>query len=202
MTMDRREALQRAALLLGYAVSGTTIAGLAAGCSATPAGPGWTPVFLTPAQAGALSAMADHLLPASETPGARDVGVDRFIDAMVKDYCSTDDQKRFTAGLDQVDTTCRTRFGQTFAAATSAQKDEVFREFEAQSPSTAPSVWGAQISDTPAPSTFYRKFKELALVGYYTSEPVGRNILRYDPLPGRFTGCVPLSDGDRLWTEG
>ena len=202
MTMDRREALQRAAVLLGYAVSGTTLAGLAAGCSATPAGPGWTPVFLTPAQAVALGAMAEHLLPKSDTPGARDVGVDRFIDVMLKDYCSADDRKRFTSGLDALDATCQTRFKQTFAATTPAQKDEIFREFEGASPPTAPSVWGAQISDTPAPPTFYRQFKELALVGYYTSEAVGKTILKYDPIPGGFTGCVPLSTVGNAWTEG
>ena len=95
MTMDRREALQRAAMVLGYAVSGSTLAGLAAGCAARPAGPGWTPTFLTPAQAVTLGAMAEHLLPKSETPGALDVGVDRFIDAIMQDYCSVEDQRAF-----------------------------------------------------------------------------------------------------------
>jgi hypothetical protein len=31
---------------------------------------------------------------------------------------------------------------------------------------------------------------------------VGREVLHYDPVPGRWDPCVPLAEvGDRLWTR-
>ena len=37
---------------------------------------------------------------------------------------------------------------------------------------------------------------------YFTSEPVGKNVLHYDPIPGQFAGCVPISEvGNVSWTR-
>ena len=50
--------------------------------------------------------------------------------------------------------------------------------------------------------TFFHQIKELTVVGYFTSEIVGRTVLHYDPVPGRFQGCVPISEvGNVLWTK-
>jgi hypothetical protein len=39
------------------------------------------------------------------------------------------------------------------------------------------------------------------VLGYFTSEQVGRNVLLYDPVPGRYDGCVPIDQvGRRNWT--
>lgn len=198
--IDRREVLRRVSMLLGFAVSGSTMAGVLAGCSATEPKTAWTPIGLTAHQAATLSAMVDHLLPKSSTPGAVELGVDRFIDALLKDFFSSDGRQAFAAGLDGVDVDAH-RFGASFAALTPAQKDQLFQKYEASSPAPDPTVWGASISEKPAAPSFYRQFKELALVGYFTSETVGKTILKYDPVPGRFDGCIPLADVGNLWTE-
>ena len=191
--VSRRDALKYAAAVLGYAVSGATLAAVLDGRTAS-AQASWSPQFFTPAQAAELSAMVEHLLPRTSTPGAQDVGVDRFIDSIMKEYFSPADQRAFTKGLDDFDADCRRTIGVSFVAATPAQRDEIFRKAEAASPSLEPTIWGGQTSAHPAAPTFYRQFKELTLVGYYTSEQVGKHILNYDPIPGRFDGCVPLTD--------
>jgi hypothetical protein len=180
--MDRREALQRTALLLGYAVSGSTLTGVLAGCRAEPT-LDWSPQFLTLAQATTISEMSEHLLPKSDTPGAKDALVDRFIDAMLKNYFSPADQQQFVKGLTEFDAECRNTHGRSFAGLTVEQKDAVFRQQEAVTP-----------------PGFYRQFKELAITGYYTSEPVGKQILRYDPVPGAYDGCVPLEGNQNVWS--
>jgi hypothetical protein len=49
--------------------------------------------------------------------------------------------------------------------------------------------------------TFFHLVKELTLLGYFTSEPIGKNVLHYDPIPGRFDGCIPLAEvGNVSWT--
>jgi hypothetical protein len=50
--------------------------------------------------------------------------------------------------------------------------------------------------------TFFHQIRELTLVGYFTSEPIGKEVLHYDPIPGRFQGCIPLSEvGNKSWTR-
>jgi glucoside 3-dehydrogenase (cytochrome c) hitch-hiker subunit len=197
--LTRREALQRAAVLLGYAVSGSTVAAVMSGCQADPR-PDWTPRFFTPMQLRQVSAMLDHLLPKTATPGALDVQVDRFLDMFLADFASPEDRQTFLAGLTETDERSRELSGRTFVDLPADGRDAVFRGFEAQAPPVPPTIWGGQISATVAPLAFYRQFKQLALVGYYTSAEVGLHILTYDPVPGRFDGCLPLSDVGNQWS--
>ena len=46
---------------------------------------------------------------------------------------------------------------------------------------------------------FFATLKELATVGYFTSEPGATKAVRYDPVPGDYRGCVPLSEIGRAW---
>jgi hypothetical protein len=197
--LTRREALQRATLLLGYAVSGSTIAAVMSGCQADSR-PDWSPRFFTAMQLKELSAMLDHLLPKTATPGALDVQVDRFIDTMLKDFASTDDQRAFVKGLADVDQKSRELAGHAFVDLAASQRDQVFHTFEQQAPPVPATIWGGQITAVVEPLAFYRQFKQLALVGYFTSKEVGLHILNYDPIPGRFDGCVPLGDIGNQWT--
>src|SRR5438046_9804638 len=81
-TIDRREALRRAALLLGGALAAPTVAGVLAGCKAREVPEGaWTPRALSAEQADLVATIAEHILPETDTPGARAVGVHRFIAA-------------------------------------------------------------------------------------------------------------------------
>jgi hypothetical protein len=197
--LTRREALQRTAALLGCALSGTTVAGLLGGCRADVSSD-WTPQLLSADQVDTLTALVDHLLPKSSTPGGVELLVQRFIDTMLKDYASADEQQTFAAGLADVEARASRRAGRRFATLESADKDAIFREYDAESPPLPPTIWGGQISDAVAPPSFYRHFKQLALLGYFASEQVGEHILSYDPIPGRFEGCVPAADVGNAWS--
>src|SRR5438309_11276642 len=98
--IDRREALRRVTLLLGGAVSASTVAGVLAGCEArrTPDG-AWTPRALSSEQVELVAAVAEHILPETDTPGARAALVYRFIDAMLEEASPDDDGQRLWAGL-------------------------------------------------------------------------------------------------------
>lgn len=197
--ISRREMLDRASTALGVAVTGSLASAVLAGCRANPR-LDWTPVFLSAGQAVTVGAMVDHLLPATVTPGAKELLVDRFIDAFLKDYASAADQQAFTSGLAEFDATCQSSFGGPFARLAPAARDEVFRTYEDRSPGLAPTIWGGQISAVVEPPVFYRRLKQLALVGYFTSTEAGEKLLAYDAIPGRFDGCIPLSDVGKAWS--
>lgn len=197
--VSRREALQRATMLLGFAVCGSTAAAVMSGCSADPT-PGWAPRFFTPRQLATLRAMLDHLLPKTSTPGALDVMADRFIDTLLKDFASAEERAAFLAGLADVDLRARQIAGKPFVDLPAADKDALFRAYEAASAPVPPNVWGGQITESVAPLPFYRQFKSLALVGYFASEQIGEHVLTYDPIPGRFDGCIPTSAVGKAWS--
>ncbi|MFZ1138430.1 MAG: gluconate 2-dehydrogenase subunit 3 family protein, partial [Candidatus Sulfotelmatobacter sp.] len=50
-----------------------------------------------------VKAMAELILPRTETPGAMDVGVSEFIDLMLTEWYDESDRTRFLNGLAEVD---------------------------------------------------------------------------------------------------
>ena len=96
--MDRREAIKRTSVMLGFALSAPAILGVLNGCKAAP-DLAFKPVFFTPEQAATLSELTEIILPKTDTPGAKDVGVPGFIDRMLKEVYSHEQQQRFLSDL-------------------------------------------------------------------------------------------------------
>jgi hypothetical protein len=111
--MDRREALKRTAWIMGGVVSAPAIMGILKGCTAKPV-VDWKPVFLTSDQAVLVSEVAEIIIPKTDTPGAKEANVPYFIDQMLKDVYSTEDQDRFTKGLQEFDDAAKKEYGDPF----------------------------------------------------------------------------------------
>ena len=104
-TIDRRSALRRLSVVLGGVVTAPLASGLLAGCR-TPDGADLADYAfqtLSEPQQRTLAALVDQILPATDTPGASDVGVPQFVDTMLTDWYGDDDRAAFLAGLDAVD---------------------------------------------------------------------------------------------------
>jgi len=193
-TIDRREALRRAALLLGGALSASTVAGVLAGCEArrTPDG-AWAPRALSSEQLDLVATIAEHILPETDTPGARAVGVHRFIDAMLADSFPDEERRHFLAGLSDVDARAQRSCGRAFLRCATLEQRAVLDQLDRE----AFAATASPPDRLPVP--FFRTMKELTLVGYYTSEAGATRELRHAPVPGRFEGCVPLDQIGRAW---
>ena len=97
--MNRREALERIALVLGASLGAPAVARAAAEALLTDS---YAPRALTPAQLEQVATIADEIIPRTDTPGARDAGVHRFIDTMLAEYYTKPERDRFITGLDAV----------------------------------------------------------------------------------------------------
>lgn len=73
--ITRREALRRTAWLLGGAISAPTMAGVLAGCGGDRTGAAGE--ALTGRQLELVGTIAEHIIPETDTPGAKAVHVDR-----------------------------------------------------------------------------------------------------------------------------
>ena len=224
--ISRREALKRAAWLLGGTLSAPTILGVLSGCRADQTA-GWVPRTLTPHQHDTVEAIADVIIPATETPGARDAGVGRFVDAMFSDYYAAADRRRFLSGLTHVDAQAKRLYGRPFTELSPDQQTAMVSEMDraafAELPGTVGHPFRPELvpelrkSDVAAgggvgaspgdaamppaedigPQSFFRMMKELAVVGYYTSEIGQTRELRLTPW-GAYHD-IPYKPGTPAW---
>lgn len=193
--MNRREALRRTALLMSTALSASAVAGVLQGCQPEPA-TAWTPAFFTAEEAETTAALANRIVPRTDTPGAVDAGVDRFIDKMLDEYYLASDQRRFRQGLSDLNEEAKTRFSAGFAACTEEQQDALLR---AAAEASRPVLMKAQAGEAVEP-TFFQMAREVTLLGYFTSQAGATEVLAYDPVPGGYTGCAPLEEvGGKTW---
>lgn len=112
-TISRREALKRVGFLMGGALSVPTVAGLLGGCR-TGAEPEWQPAVLTGRHGDLTAAVADRIIPETDTPGAGIAEVQQFIDRMLSEWYPEDLRRRFVDGLDDLDARTREAEGTSF----------------------------------------------------------------------------------------
>lgn len=139
--ITRREALRRVGLLLGGTVSAPIVVGVLAGCDRrTEPAADWTPEALSAKQNEMVASIAEHIIPRTDTPGAREARVNEFIDVMLADYYPADERAQFLAGLAQVDERSRRAYGAAYLDATPAQQLALIETLdrEARNPQEAP----------------------------------------------------------------
>jgi hypothetical protein len=120
--ISRREALRRVSLVLGAAISAPTLAGVLAGCEGRAPAAAWRPRALSAPQHGLVVAVAEHILPRTDTPGATDAGVGAFVDAMLADDYPAAERSRFLAGLAHFDRRAQQAYRAPFLGGTPAQQ--------------------------------------------------------------------------------
>lgn len=80
--MNRREALRNVALLMGGAISATTLGIITNGCNTSSDKNG---ELFSQHQQNIIAELADTIIPATDTPGAKVAAVGPFISMMVSD---------------------------------------------------------------------------------------------------------------------
>jgi hypothetical protein len=103
--IDRRSALRRLSYVLGGVATAPLASGLLAGCR-TPSGgelASYQYQALSEPQQQTLAALVDQIIPATDTPGAVDVGVPQFIDKMLAEWYAPEERDQFLAWLDGLD---------------------------------------------------------------------------------------------------
>ena len=207
--VSRREAVQRVVTLMG----GLTLIGGERLLTATVA-PGALDQALTQgvgsfnaADVALLDEIADTILPATATPGAKAAKTGAFMAVMVTDAYSDANQQIFRTGMMAVETACQAATKGSFMQATPAQRvallealDREQKTYTEERTSPARTRFPATpLAEEDAPPHYFRLMKELTLLGYFTSEIGYTQALRYRESPGRFDPDVPLAPGQKSW---
>ncbi|MCU0405083.1 MAG: gluconate 2-dehydrogenase subunit 3 family protein [Chitinophagaceae bacterium] len=187
--MQRRQAIQNVALLLG----GTLVGGnlfLAGGCK-----PATTTVenLFTPDMQTLLGEIAETILPATATPGAKEAGVGEFIPVMVRDCYDEKHQKVFVDGVVTIEKLSKEKYGKDFLKITPEQRTELLTRLDTEQKKYQ------ETKEKDAPPHYFRLMKELTLLGFFSSEVGATKALRYVAVPGRFDACIEYKKGDKAW---
>jgi hypothetical protein len=190
-TIDRREAIRRVSALLGGAalVGGSA---LWTGCRSERA-PGAGEGAFTPDDIAFLDEVAETILPETKTPGAKAAKVGAFMALMVTDSYEERDQKIFRRGMQQLDEASRKATNTSFMSATPEARLALLGSLDREQKAY---MAAKKAGD---PSHYFRMVKELALLGYFTSEIGYTQAQRYVESPGRFDPCIPYKAGEPSW---
>lgn len=198
--MNRREAIQRTALVLGYTISAPLAAAVLNGCKAKP-DINFQPKFLSEDLARLVSAISETIIPKTDTPGAIEAGVPGFIDDILGTVYSTEQQNNFIDGINAFAAEAKNNLGKNFEEAT---PEEQLKFIQAKNTELLSGGGSAQSEGWWAAGTgkgkpFFLEIKELTLLGFFTSEPGATQVLQYNQVPGPFKGCVPLAQVGKAW---
>ena len=186
--MDRRQALLGIAAMFGSQLLPPIRAAIASGLDPVNMS-GAT--LLDDARRLDTAALAETIIPETDTPGAREAGVGDFIEFMLQEWFPAEDRDRFVDGLDNLHAYCSAEFGASFGAL----------ETEQQISTVTALMEGRASQFDDGGQDFFEHAKQLTMFGYYTSE-IGMTVeRRYLPMPGRYDGAYPYADVGTLFTS-
>ena len=239
--LNRREAIRRVSFMLG-GVAFVGGSGLLTACEKAGAPDADTTKAVmakfTPEDIAYLDEIAETILPATKTPGAKAAKTGAFMALMVTDSYGAAEQRTFRDGMRKVDEASKKANNVSFMSATPQQRLAVLTKLDRQQKAymdareaagrkkqglapapvdaTAPTAeaylpderkenttgaesGGAAAITADAPAHYFRMMKELALLGYFTSEIGYTKAMRYVESPGRFDPCLPYTTGEPAW---
>jgi hypothetical protein len=118
-----------------------------------------------------LAAIAECIIPATDTPGAIEAGVPQFAELILSDWHTAEERQPVLEGMAKLDADCQTAHGRGFAGCGTAEQTEALAATEG--------------------SPMFTMLKSLVVNGYFTSElgagtlPGGGN-----PMPGVYREVV------------
>ncbi len=212
--MDRRELLKMVALLTGGVVIGGEV--FLSGCKTGAK----TDAGFTASNIALLDEVAETIIPATATPGAKAAKVGDFMKVMVTDCYTEKQQAAFTKGISDLDEACKKANSKSFidctpqqrhdflvglekeAKAFNTKRDEDDKpKMEALKETNSKLPWKEQKEFEGSPSHYYTMMKQLTLLGFFTSKTGMTETLRHVPVPGKYDGAVPYTKGDKAWAE-
>ena len=190
--MNRREVLQRVAMLMGGAISAPAALAVLNGCSPKP-GATWQPLFLSKEEGAMVEDVADLIVPRTTTPGARDVGVPAFIDVILKDAYPSEDQARFISGLRDFDAEAQRVHGKPFLQLPQTQRMSFLQQVHDAAAADEKVQADKDVPAAERKRPFILMMKELTLLGFFSSQVGATQVLQYVAVPGGFQACIPIA---------
>jgi hypothetical protein len=109
-----------------------------------------------------VAAMAEGIIPTTDTPGAIGAGVPDFIALLFSEWMMPAEQATFRQGLREFDGAAQSRLGRPFARLDAGQQAHLLQDWD----DAVTRARAAGHGDLPA----FARFKTLTVIAYYTSK--------------------------------
>jgi Gluconate 2-dehydrogenase subunit 3 len=142
-----------------------------------------------------LDEVAETILPATKTPGAKAAKAGKLMKVMVNDTYQEKDQQIFHTGITALNEASKKATGQSFINATPEQRTALLTSLDKEANAYAKSKKDGM------PSHYFTMMKQLTLLGFFTSKEGATQALRYVAIPGKYVGEYPYKKGDKAWAN-
>jgi len=189
--MNRRELLKMVAAATGGVVIGGEF--FLAGCKNPDAGVGESATF-GESDIAFLDEVAETIFPKTSTPGAKDAKVGQYMTVMVNDCYDKKEQDAFHAGMKSLNEACNKMHGHDFMKAEPAHRKELLVALDKERDEYQ------KTKKKEDPNHYFQAFKQLTIMGYFTSKEGREGATNYQPVPGKYQGDIPYKKGDKVQT--
>lgn len=183
--MDRRELIKKIAILTGAAFLGADL--FLVGCKSDKN------INFALTDITLLDEIAETIIPKTKTPGAKDAEIGKFIALYATDCYNDTDREILQEGIVKLDEASVKKYGSFFMAITNVQKRELLTNIDAEAKKYN------KEKEQEKPIHYFTMMKQLTLWGFFTSKVGATQVLRYNPIPGKYQGCIPYTKGEKAW---
>ena len=183
--MDRREVLKLSSAILGYTIVGGTAAAVLSGCKSDASA---VPTDLDLFDSSTYDLIVDvteRIIPKTDTPGAKDANVVSYIHSRLKNFSTKEEATAMLEQLKSFDVKSNEKFAKAYNDLPGAEKDEIMKMMQAEASKDDKHI--------------FNELKRETMVGFFTSEEGATQVLRFDPIPGVYNGCVDYGPADKVW---
>ncbi|MFZ0489414.1 MAG: gluconate 2-dehydrogenase subunit 3 family protein [Salegentibacter sp.] len=205
--MNRREALKNIGLGAGAVIVGPTALSLLQSCK-NEAEYDWQPTFLSAANGFALKQILDVIVPKTDTPGAGDLNLARFIDSYMDEVAPEERQKKFKQAAGAFARAFDAKYDKDLGEGTTEEYEKLIEKY-LKATKEEQKAYAARLTETQDPQdkdpdfeidadagaySYLQEVREMGIWGWKTSEQIGENLLWYDPVPGEYIPCAPIDE--------
>jgi hypothetical protein len=174
--MNRRDLFRRALAGAGALTANAQSAKRAGALAQAPA-PAWKPGLFDAHQNATVIAIADLIIPATDTPGAKDARVNEYIDIILAEG-GPERRAAFIDGLGWLDGLAARRHQKPFVACSKTVQIALLKQVD-----------GAAAEDLKPGANFFGLMKQLTVEAYYTSKSGIDELNKGGRIPSGF-GCT------------
>ncbi|MFD0792871.1 gluconate 2-dehydrogenase subunit 3 family protein [Mucilaginibacter litoreus] len=136
-------------------------------------------------QENLVTNLTETILPKTDSPGAKDLGINLFVFKMIDDCMGKEQQDDFMRGLDSFADEAKKQLGKSFNESTDKERTAFVAAFEKNSKDD-------KYKDDSKSMAFYKAVKQQTVFGYTTSKYFMTKQVVYELVPGRYNARFPV----------
>lgn len=173
MNINRRSAIKQ------FIILSAGIA-LLPSCKSNKRVSGYNNIIIDEDQQAMLAEVAETIVPATDTPGAKDLSAHLFALQMMNDCYKAEDRERFVKGMQQFDDNVQKQYNKSFVACTPGERQAIVAAAETKKDAKDDAQY------------FYHTLKHLTVQAYTSSKYYLTNVQVYKLVPGKYISSVAV----------